>query len=58
MVLWIGSLRSIYLHDTCLSPGKSQGQSEKSCKSHNATECQETESYIKHTKFVNEAEVR
>lgn len=56
MVLWIAFLRSMYLHDTCLSSGKSQGQSqgqsEKSCKSHNATECQKTESYIKRTKFV------
>ena len=52
MVLWIASLRSMYLHDTCLSSGKSQGQSEKSCKSHKATECQKTESYIKRTKFV------
>ena len=51
-------MRSMHLHDTCLSSGKSQGRSqgqiEKSWKSSNATGSRRTEGDIKQTNFVNE----
>ena len=58
MILWIGAICSVYLHDTCISSGNSQDRArtcEKSYKSNNTTESRRTEGDIKQMKCVKKA---